>query len=96
MKYLFLRSPRSAYDSLHAAGVYLDTIQARTHVQLALACQQSMIFAQHKLRLTMQHGGNMGNECADHAAAFGTLGFTSSHNVTTRWIQHNFDATHQN
>ena len=33
------------YDSQHAAGVCLGTIQARTHVQLALACQRSMIFA---------------------------------------------------
>ena len=51
----------------------LGTIQARTHVQLALACRQSMIGAQHRLRLTMQHvyghGVNLGNECADHAAA---------------------------
>ena len=53
--------------SLHAAGVCLGTIQARTHVQLALVCQRSMIFAQRKLRLTMQHvyghNGNLGNEC---------------------------------
>ena len=28
------------YDSKHAAGVCLGTILARTHVQLALACQQ--------------------------------------------------------
>ena len=86
-----------SYDSLHAAGVCLGTIQARTHVQLALACQQSMIRAQHKLRLTMQHvyghGGNWCNECADHAAALGTFGLTSSHNVATRWIHHNFDAS---
>ena len=31
------------YDSKYAAGVCLGTIQARTHVQLALACQQSML-----------------------------------------------------
>ena len=43
------------YDSKHAAGVCLGTIQARTHVQLALVCQQSMLKVQHKLRLTMQH-----------------------------------------
>ena len=77
------------YDSMHAAGVCLGTIQARTHVQLALACQQSVIRAQHRLRLTMQHvyghGGNLGNECADHAAALGTFGLTSNHNVITRW-----------
>ena len=46
---------RIYYDSMHAAGICLGTIQARTHVQLALACQRSMIFAQRKLRLTMQH-----------------------------------------
>ena len=59
------------YDSKHAAGVCLGTIQARTHVQLALACQQSMLKVQHRLRLTMQHAyghtRNLGNECADHA-----------------------------
>ena len=84
-------------DSKHAAGVCLGTIQARTHVQLALACQQSMICAKHRLRLTMQHvhghGGNLGNECADHAAALGTFGLTSSHNVAPRWIRNNFDAS---
>ena len=85
------------YDSKHAAGVCLGTIQARTHVQLALACQQSMICAQQRLRLTMQHvyghGGNPCNECADHDAALGTVGLTSSHNVATRWIHNNFDAS---
>ena len=43
------------YDSKHVAGVCLGTIQARTHVQLALACQQSMLKVQHKLRFTMHH-----------------------------------------
>ena len=75
----------------------LGTIQARTHVQLALACQQSVIRIQHRLRLTMQHvfghGGNLGNECADHAAALGTFGLISSYNVVTRWICHNFDTS---
>ena len=46
---------RIYYDSQHAAGVCLGTIQARTHVQLALACQRSVICAQHRVRLTMQH-----------------------------------------
>ena len=85
------------YDSMHAAGICLGTIQARTHVQLALACQQSLICAQHRLRLTMQHvyghGANLGNECADDVAALGTFGLISNHNVATRWIHHNFDAS---
>ena len=85
------------YDSMHAAGICLGTIQARTHVQLALACQQSMTRAQHRLRLIMQHvfghGGNLGNECADHAAAPGTFGLISSHIAVTRWIRHNFDTS---
>ena len=38
-----------------AAGVCLGTIQAPLHVQLALACQQSMLKVQNKLRLTTQH-----------------------------------------
>ena len=38
------------------------------------------------------HGGNLGNECADHAAALGTFGLISSHNIATRWVHHNFDA----
>ena len=33
-------------DSKHAASVCLGTIQARTHVQLALACQRSTLCAQ--------------------------------------------------
>ena len=43
------------YDSMNGAGICLGTVQARTHVQLALACQQSLIHAQRRLRLTMQH-----------------------------------------
>ena len=39
------------------------------------------IHAQRRLRLTMQHvyghSGNLGNECADHAAALGTLSLTT-------------------
>ena len=42
------------YDSKHAAGVCLGTVQARTHIQLALACRQSILKVQHKLGLTMQ------------------------------------------
>ena len=84
------------YDTKHAAGVYMGTIQARTHVQLALACQQSMLSVQHRLRLTMQHvyghTGNMGNECGDHAAALGTFGLVSNHNLAARWV-HNFDTS---
>ena len=39
------------------------------------------------------HGGNLCNECADHAAALGTFGLISSHNIATRWIRQNFDAS---
>ena len=84
------------FDSMHAAGICLGTIQARTHVQLALACQQFMIRVQHRLRFTMQHvsghSGNLGNECADHAAALGTYGLISRHNVTSRCVRHTFDS----
>ena len=83
------------YDSKHAAEICLGTIQASTHIQHALACQRSTLCVQHRLRLTMQHvyghAGNLGNECADHAAALGSLGFISSHNDAARWDRHNFD-----
>ena len=63
----------------------------------SLPHQQSMICAQHRLRLTMQlvhgHSGNLGDECADHTTALGTLGLTSRHNVVTHWIRNNFDAS---
>ena len=41
----------------HHAGWCQNTLQqqCRNDVQLALECQQSMIPAQHRLRLTMQH-----------------------------------------
>ena len=70
------------YDSKHAAGVCLGTIQARSHVQLALTCHH-----------VYGHAWNLGNECADHAAALGLLGFISSHNDATRWCRHNFDTS---
>ena len=64
----------------------LGTIQARAHIQLALACQQSLLKVQHTLRFTMQHvyghTRNLGNECADHAAALGALGLVSSHDIS--------------
>ena len=37
------------------------------------------------------HIENLGNECADHAAALGSFAFISSHNVATRWVRHNFE-----
>ena len=64
------------------------------HGQLTLTCQQSLIHAQRVLRLTMQyvhgHNGHWCNECADHAAALGTFGLISKHNLATRWIHHYF------
>ena len=39
------------------------------------------------------HTGNLGNECADHAAALGSLGLISSHNIATRWVRHILDTS---
>ena len=41
------------YDSKHAAGVCLSTTLGRTHVQLRLFCQQSVLKMQHMLRFTI-------------------------------------------
>ena len=85
------------FDSKHAAVVCFGTIQARTHVQLARACQQSMFCVQHRLPLTMQNvcglTGNLGSEYANHAAALGSFGLISSPNITSRWGRHNFDTS---
>ena len=90
LSFLRLRGPvaRDAnscnyYDSKHAASVCLGTIHARTHVQLALACQRSM---QHGLLLAMRHvyghAGNVGNECADHAL------YQNISLLHARWARH--------
>ena len=39
------------------------------------------------------HTGNLGNECADHATALGSLSLVSSHNLATRWVRHSFDTS---
>ena len=39
------------YGSKHAAGVCLGTIQASSHVQLALACQRSTLWTHHASRV---------------------------------------------
>ena len=45
----------------------------------------------------MQHvygyTGNLGNECANHAAALGTFGLVPNHNLASRWVRHNFDTS---
>ena len=70
------------YDSKHAAGVCLGTIHARMHVQLGLSWQQLLLNVQRRQRFTMQHvhshAENLGNECADHAAALGAFGLVST------------------
>ena len=66
------------------------------HVQLGLSCQQILLKFQRRLRFTMQHvychAENLGNECADHAAALGAFGLVSNHNFSTRWARHSFDS----
>ena len=84
------------YDSKHAAGVCLGTTHARTHVQLGHSCQQLLLKVQRSLRFTMQyvynHAENLGNECADHAAALGAFGLVSKQNLSTRWARQSFDS----
>ena len=85
---------RVLYDSEHAASVCLGTIQARTHVQLALACQRSMIFGQ------TQNFDSPCNTCMAtveiwvmNVLTTWDIRTSSSHNVATRWIHNNFDAS---
>ena len=55
-----------------AAGTCLSTVYDLCPAQTcALPCNMCMV-----------HCGNLGNECADHAASLCTCGLISSHNVT--------------
>ena len=87
---------RIFYDSC-ACCWYLSGHDSSPHTCVAGVCQQSLIRVQHRLRLTMQHVyghcGNLGNECADHAAALDTLELISIHNVTSRWVRRNLDTS---
>ena len=78
------------YDSKHAADTCMGMIQARTNVPLGLLSQQLLLQAQLRLRITMQyvysHGQNVGNECADRAAALGDTWFISNQNNNTRRV----------
>ena len=73
--------------------------RARTHVQLALACPTVDAEA-YSIGSRAYHAtcvrpctGNLGNECADHAAALGALVLVSNHNLSARWTHHSFDCT---
>ena len=66
-------------------------------VQWPVMSSRVSLLILNALRLAMQHvnghGGNLGNECADHAAALGSLGLISNHNIATRWVLHTFDTS---
>ena len=68
----------------HAADVCLGSVQSRTNVRLKLTSQlplQVQLRSRLTLRHIHSHGGNVGNERADHAAALGAPSLVSSHNV---------------
>ena len=50
--------------------------------------QHLLLQAQLRIRITLchSHGGNVGHECVDHAAALGALRFIASDNGSTRWL----------
>ena len=78
------------YGSKHAAQMRMGMIQSRTTVPLGLTSQQLLLQAQLRPRITMQHncshGQNVGNECADRAAALESFGLISNQNIRTRWV----------
>ena len=70
-------------DSKHAAGVAWARFRLAHTSSWRSPAKQLLLKVQHRLRITMQyvygHAGNLGNECADHAAALGTFGLVSNH-----------------
>ena len=83
-------------DSKHPASICLATVQTRANVSVGLTCQRLLLKIQLRMRFTMQHiyshAQNLGNECADHAAALGAFGIVSNHNIRTRWTHPSFDS----
>ena len=65
-------------DSSQAAGIFFGAVHARANAQLGLACQRILLQIQQMLRFTMQRiyssAKNLGNDCADDAAALRTFG----------------------
>ena len=76
------------FDSRYAADVCLGSILPRCNVRPACSGQSLLLEAQLRvssiLRHIVSHVGNTRDECAHHAAAFGTLGLTSNHNSISR------------
>ena len=71
-----------------AQRVILGTIQARTHVQLALACQRSMPCAQHRLRL-----GILVINVLTMVLHLVHLALSLATTLPPRWVRHNFDTS---
>ena len=67
------------FDSKHAANVCVGMTQTCPNVLSGMTSQQPLPQPQVRMRITIQHvhihGHNVGNECTDHAAALGALGF---------------------
>ena len=80
------------FGSQHAADVCFGSVQRRTNVWLAGTSQQIILQAQlrtsHTLRHVCCHGGNVGNGCADDAAALGALEIVSNHTMATSSVRH--------
>ena len=83
------------YDSKHAACVCLGTIRA--HQCQAGTCV-STIDAESPAQVTVYHTARVRpyseswTECAGHATTLGTFGLVLDHNLSPRWVRHNFDS----
>ena len=83
------------YDSTHAAGVFWHdssphTCPIGTRMSTVHDFRSTQTSAHHA-KGVYGHTGNLGNECADHAAALGTFDLVLNHNFAARWLRHNFD-----
>ena len=83
-------------DSEHAAGVFRHdsgpyTCSTGICISAVDAMRPTQVTAYHATRVRTPW--NLGNECADHAAALGSLGLITSHNVATHWVRGNFDTS---
>ena len=74
------------YHSKHAANFWLGTVPSRTNVRFGMTSPLLLLQVQLRARITLRHmfshGANVGNDCADRAAALGAVGLVSNRHVS--------------
>ena len=69
-------------------SAFFSTPRARPRFVLVPSCRRLLLQTHRRVSLTLRHfqpWRDVGNECADHAAALNAFGFVSNHGLEERW-----------